>query len=119
MSPRFEVLARCLGLSVLCLGLSLGCGDGGVTPQPPPPAKGVVSAESSTLTVDRSTGVLPDGHDGAVVTVTVLDKAGAPLAGRPVTVTVEGDGAVVAVAAKATAANGQSQALVADRKSVV
>ncbi|RKH61179.1 lamin tail domain-containing protein [Corallococcus llansteffanensis] len=112
MSPRIELLARCLGLSVLCLGLSLGCGDGGVPPQPPP-VKGVVDAAASKVAVDRSTGVLPDGHDVAVVTVTVLGKDGSPLAGRPVTVAVEGEGASVAVAAQATAANGEAQARVA------
>lgn len=112
MSPRFEVLARCLGLGVLCLGLSLGCTEPGVSPEPPPVVKGVVDAAASKVVVDRPTGVLPDGQDVAVVTVTVLRADGSPLAGRPVTVTVEGEGASVGVPTATTDAGGKAQAQV-------
>src|SRR4051812_43520687 len=96
MSPRIAVLARCLGLSVLCLGLSLGCNEPGVTPQPPPEMEGVVDAAASTVTVNLPTGVLANGQDSAVVTVTVLRKGdGSRLSGRSVMVTVEGEGASV------------------------
>ncbi|RKH42618.1 lamin tail domain-containing protein [Corallococcus sicarius] len=112
MSPRFEVLVRCLGLGVLCLGLSLGCTEPGVSPEPPPIVKGVVDAAASKVVVDRPTGVLPDGQDAAVVTVTVLRADGSPLAGRPVTVTVEGEGASVVVPTATTDAGGKAQAQV-------
>lgn len=114
MSPRFEMLARAVGLSVLCLGLSLGCSDSGDSPQPPPVVEGVVDAAASTVAVDRATGVLADGQDTAVVTVTALRKAdGSRLSGRPVTVTVEGEGATVVQAAEVTAINGEAKARVA------
>ncbi|WP_223636974.1 lamin tail domain-containing protein [Corallococcus sp. EGB] len=111
MSPRIAVLARCLGLSVLCLGLSLGCTDSGTSPQPPPEVEGVVDAAASTVKVDRPTGVLANGDDAAVVTVTALRKAdGSRLSGRTVSVTVEGDGASVLESALVTGINGEAQA---------
>ncbi len=111
MSPRIAVLARCLGLSVLCLGLSLGCNDSGVSPQPPPEVESVVDAEASTVTVDRPTGVLANGDDAALVTVTALRKAdGSRLSGRAVSVTVEGEGASVLESALVTGINGEAQA---------
>ncbi|MCP3170135.1 lamin tail domain-containing protein [Myxococcus qinghaiensis] len=112
MSPRFEVLARCLGLSVLCLGLSLGCGDSGVSPRPPPATEGTVDAAASTVAVDKPTGVLANGTDQAAVTVTVLGKDGSRLSGRAVTVTVEGAGASIAVPPGQTGSNGEARALV-------
>ncbi|NOK33634.1 hypothetical protein HMI49_10530 [Corallococcus exercitus] len=114
MSPRIAVLARCLGLSVLCLGLSLGCNDSGTTPKPPPEVEAVVDAAASTVAVDRPTGVLANGQDVAVVTVTALRKAdGSRLSGRAVTVTVEGEGASVVQPAELTDINGAAQARVA------
>ncbi|NOK21301.1 lamin tail domain-containing protein [Corallococcus carmarthensis] len=114
MSPRIAVLARCLGLSVLCLGLSLGCNDSGTSPQPPPTeVEGVVDAAASTVTVDRPTGVLADGQDVAVISVTALRKAdGSRLSGRAVTVTVEGEGASVQEPAATTDITGVAQARV-------
>ncbi|GMT97215.1 hypothetical protein KH5H1_13340 [Corallococcus caeni] len=114
MSPRIAVLARCLGLSVLCLGLSLGCNDSGTPPNPPPEVEGVVDAAASTVAVDRPTGVLANGQDLAVVTVTALRKAdGSRLSGRAVTVTVEGEGASVVQPAEVTDISGVAQAWVA------
>ncbi|NOK10547.1 lamin tail domain-containing protein [Corallococcus exercitus] len=114
MSPRIAVLARCLGLSVLCLGLSLGCNDSGTPPNPPPEVEGVVDAAASTVVVDRPTGVLANGQDLAVVTVTALRKAdGSRLSGRAVTVTVEGEGASVVQPAEVTDISGVAQAWVA------
>ncbi|MFP2896455.1 lamin tail domain-containing protein [Corallococcus sp. 4LFB] len=114
MSPRIAVLARCLGLSVLCLGLSLGCNDSGTSPNPPPEVEGVVDAAASTVVVDRPTGVLANGQDVAVVTVTALRKAdGSRLSGRAVTVTVEGEGAFVVQPAEVTDISGVAQAWVA------
>lgn len=112
MSPRFEVLTRCLGLSVLCLGLSLGCGDSGVSPRPPPVTEGTVDAAASTVAVDKPTGVLANGTDQAAVTVTVLGKDGSRLSGRAVTVTVEGEGASIAVPPGQTGSNGEARARV-------
>ncbi|WP_375761319.1 lamin tail domain-containing protein [Corallococcus exercitus] len=113
MSPRIAVLARCLGLSVLCLGLSLGCTEPGISPQPPPEVEGVVDAAASTVTVDRPTGVLANGDDVAVVTVTALRKAdGSRLSGRAVSVTVEGEAASVLESAAITDSNGMAQARV-------
>ncbi|NPC48875.1 hypothetical protein HPC50_17590 [Corallococcus exiguus] len=110
MSPRIAVLARCLGLSVLCLGLSLGCNDSGNPPQPPPEVEGVVDAAASTVVVDRPTGVLANGADVAVVTVTALRKAdGSRLSGRTVSVTVEGEGASVLESALVTDIRGEAQ----------
>ncbi|WP_147443352.1 lamin tail domain-containing protein [Corallococcus sp. AB011P] len=113
MSPRIAVLARCLGLSVLCLGLSLGCNDSGTSPQPPPEVDGVVDVAASTVTVDRPTGVLANGQDVAVVSVTALRKAdGSRLSGRTVTVTVEGEGASVLESAAITDVTGVARARV-------
>ncbi|MBN9683089.1 MULTISPECIES: lamin tail domain-containing protein [unclassified Corallococcus] len=111
MSPRIAVLARCLGLSVLCLGLSLGCKDSGTPPQPPPEVEGVVDAAASTVVVDRPTGVLANGSDFAVVTVTALRKAdGSRLSGRTVSLTLEGEGASVLESALVTNIQGEAQA---------
>ncbi|WP_404369973.1 lamin tail domain-containing protein [Corallococcus coralloides] len=111
MSPRIAVLARCLGLSVLCLGLSLGCKDSGTPPQAPPEIEGVVDTAASTVVVDRPTGVLANGEDVAVVTVTALRKAdGSRLSGRSVSLTLEGEGVSVQESALVTNINGQAQA---------
>ncbi|NPC70412.1 hypothetical protein HPP05_11700 [Corallococcus exiguus] len=110
MSPRIAVLARCLGLSVLCLTLSLGCKDSGTPPQPPPEVESVVDAAASTVVVDRPTGVLANGVDAAVVTVTALRKAdGSRLSARAVSVTVEGEGASVQESAVITNIQGEAQ----------
>ncbi|MGE6760617.1 lamin tail domain-containing protein [Corallococcus interemptor] len=109
MSPRIAVLARCLGLSVLCLGLSLGCKDSGTPPQPPPEVESVVDAAASTVAVDRPTGVVANGVDTAVVTVTALRKGdNSRLSGRAVSVTVEG--ASVQESALVTDINGEARA---------
>ncbi|MHA7633337.1 Ig-like domain-containing protein [Corallococcus sp. M7] len=111
MASRIAVLARCLGLSVLCLGLSLGCTEPGVSPLPPPEA--VVDAEASTVVVDRPTGVIANGQDTAVITVTALHKTdGSPLSGRTVSLTVEGEGASVLESAAITDLNGEARARV-------
>ncbi|RKG80569.1 hypothetical protein D7W79_07675 [Corallococcus exercitus] len=74
----------------------------------------VVDAAASTVAVDRPTGVLANGQDVAVVTVTALRKAdGSRLSGRAVTVTVEGEGASVVQPAEATDTTGTAQAWVA------
>ncbi|NNB88307.1 lamin tail domain-containing protein [Corallococcus exiguus] len=111
MDPRIAVLARCLGLSVLCLGLSLGCTEPGVSPQPPP--AGVVDAAASTVVVDRPTGVLANGQDTAVITVTALRKTdGSPLSGLAVSLTVEGEGASILESAAITDITGVARARV-------
>ncbi|RKH64817.1 hypothetical protein D7W81_17910 [Corallococcus aberystwythensis] len=75
--------------------------------------EGVVDVAASTVTVDRPTGVLANGDDVAVVTVTALRKAdGSRLSGRAVTVTVEGEGASVLEPAAITDITGTAQALV-------
>ncbi|NTX50883.1 lamin tail domain-containing protein [Myxococcus sp. CA039A] len=112
MSPRFEGLARCLGLSVLCLGLSLGCNDSGSAPRPPPVAEDTVDAAASSVAVDKPTGVLANGTDQAAVTVTVVGKDGARMSGRAVTVTVDGEGASIAVPPGQTGSDGSARALV-------
>ncbi|RKH32821.1 hypothetical protein D7Y13_07640 [Corallococcus praedator] len=112
MSPRFELLARCLGLSVLCLGLSLGCSDSGTPPTPPPPVEGVIDAAASTVAVDRPTGVLANGQDAASVTVTVVRKDGSRMSGRAVTVTVAGEGGSVVAQPEPTGLNGETVAKV-------
>ncbi|RKG63766.1 hypothetical protein D7V80_29435 [Corallococcus sp. CA054B] len=105
------MLARCLGLSVLCLGLSLGCKDSGTPSQPPPEVEGVVDAAASRVVVDRPTGVLANGSDFAVITVTALRKAdGSRLSGRSVSLTVEGEGASVLESALVTDITGVAQA---------
>src|SRR5260370_40974300 len=45
---------------------------------------GQPDANHSTVNVDRETGVVADGHDAVLVTVTVLDSSDKPLAGRMV-----------------------------------
>lgn len=96
--------ARMLGLSVLFLGLSLGCGGGDSNP-PPSPSE-VPDASRSSVVVDRSLGVRADGADRATVTVTVRDSDGKPLSGRTVLVEVPGDGASVMQPTGTTNASG-------------
>lgn len=50
------------------------------------------SASRSTLTVDRTTGVVADGNQDVVATVTVLDADGKPLKGAVVALSLTGEG---------------------------
>ncbi|MBN8226156.1 lamin tail domain-containing protein [Corallococcus macrosporus] len=142
MTPRFALLARCLGVGLLCLGLSLGCTEPGVSPLPPLVHSGgdagtdagtdagadadagtdagadagtepTVDAVNSTVTVNRPGAIPADGQEVAVVTVTVLLTDGSPAVGLTVTVTVTGEGASVTQAAGATDAEGRTTAKVA------
>ncbi|MGE6760616.1 lamin tail domain-containing protein [Corallococcus interemptor] len=134
MTPRIALLARCLGVGLLCLGLSLGCTEPGVSPLPPLVNSGMdagtdagtdadagadagteptVDAVNSTVTVDRPGAIPADGQEVAVVTVTVLLTDGSPAVGLPVTVTVTGEGASVTEAAGTTDAEGRTTAKVA------
>ncbi|MFY2561988.1 lamin tail domain-containing protein [Corallococcus terminator] len=64
------------------------------------------------MAVDKPTGVLANGTEQAAVTVTVVNKDGARMAGRAVTVTVEGEGASIAVAPGQTGSTGEARAQV-------
>jgi adhesin/invasin len=108
--PSFP-LARLLGLSVLCLGVALGCGDG-TEPQPTPTPKPLPDAALSRVEVSRAAQVLADGEDRVTVTVTVKQKDGAPLEGRTVRVEVSGDGNTVTQPASKTDAEGKTTASV-------
>jgi hypothetical protein len=110
MSPRLVPLARLLGLSVLCVGLSLGCG-GNTTP-PQPPANPPPDAAASTVTVDRATQVRADGAERVSITVTVKQADGTPMQGRTVRVAVSGDGNTVTQPAGTTNASGVATASV-------
>jgi hypothetical protein len=66
-------------------------------------------AGRSTVTVDRSSGVVADGTDAVTITVTVKDSSGAPISGVSVAVTSNGGGNTVATSA-ATDANGVTTA---------
>ncbi|WP_207048046.1 lamin tail domain-containing protein [Corallococcus macrosporus] len=73
----------------------------------------MVDVAASTVTVDRPTGVLANGSDTAVVTVTALRKGdGSRLSGRAVSVTVEGEGASVLESAAVTDVSGVAHARV-------
>ncbi|WP_163995442.1 lamin tail domain-containing protein [Pyxidicoccus caerfyrddinensis] len=108
--PSFS-LARLLGLSVLCLGVALGCGDG-TEPQPTPTPKPLPDAALSRVEVSRAAQVLADGEDRVTVTVTVKQKDGSPLEGRTVRVEVSGDGNTVTQPAAKTDAEGKTTASV-------
>ncbi|MCY1020638.1 lamin tail domain-containing protein [Pyxidicoccus sp. MSG2] len=108
--PSFS-LARFLGLSVLCLGVALGCGDG-TEPQPTPTPKPLPDAALSRVEVSRAAQVLADGEDRVTVTVTVKQKDGAPMEGRTVRVEVSGDGNTVTQPAAKTDAEGKTTASV-------
>ncbi|HZI12453.1 MAG TPA: Ig-like domain-containing protein, partial [Myxococcus sp.] len=110
MSPRLAPLARLLGLSVLCVGLSLGCGGNTTPPQPPP--NPLPDAAASTVTVDRATQVRADGAERVSITVTVKQADGTPMQGRTVRVTVSGDGNTVTQPAGTTNASGVATASV-------
>ncbi|HZS35946.1 MAG TPA: ice-binding family protein [Polyangia bacterium] len=60
-----------------------GVSDGGASSPP-------VCPTVSTVTVDRSTGVLADGIDHAVVTISLHDCNGNPIVGQAVTLTATG-----------------------------
>ncbi len=111
MSRRLLVLARCLGLSVLCLGVAVGCG-GSSSPTPPPPVIPLPDASLSTVEVDRTAQVLANGSDRVTITVTVRHKDGSPLEGRTVRVEVSGDGNTVTQPAERTNAQGVATASV-------
>src|SRR5215212_6086661 len=55
------------------------------TPPPSNPDPG-----NSSVTVDRATGIVADGTDQVVITVTVRDAAGKPVEGQQVTLTASG-----------------------------
>ncbi|AKQ64156.1 Bacterial Ig-like domain (Group 1) /fibronectin type III domain protein [Myxococcus hansupus] len=111
MSRRLLVLARSFGLSVLCLGVALGCG-GSSTPTPPPPVIPLPDASLSTVEVDRAAQVLANGSDPVTITVTVRRRDGSPLEGRTVRVEVSGDGNTVTQPAERTNAQGVATASV-------
>ncbi|NTX59100.1 lamin tail domain-containing protein [Myxococcus sp. CA051A] len=94
MSVRLAPSARLLGLAALCLGLFVGCGDD-PDPQPLPTPSTLPDATASTVVLTPARDVLADGADQGTVTVTVKSKNGTALAGRTVTVAVEGDGNLV------------------------
>jgi FKBP-type peptidyl-prolyl cis-trans isomerase 2 len=79
-------------------------------------------AVRSTVSVDRSTGVLADGVDTARITVTVRDARGLPIRGLLVDVAASGVGNVVTQPPDVTAADGTVEATlattVAERKVV-
>ena len=87
-----------LGLLGIALSiLAIGC------PGPKPTA--TPDLAKSDVTVDRADGVLADGSDHALVTVTVRDTAGAPMSGVAVQVAASGTGNTLSAAA-ATNADG-------------
>ncbi|NMO16307.1 hypothetical protein HPC49_22095 [Pyxidicoccus fallax] len=111
MSRRPLSLARLLGLSVLCLGLSLACG-GESTPQPPSPLKPLPDASRSTVEVSRASGVLADGEERVDILVTVKQADGSAMQGRTVRVEVSGEGNTVTQPAGVTDAQGRATASV-------
>jgi photosystem II stability/assembly factor-like uncharacterized protein len=62
--------------------LTLGVQASGAPPDP----------DQSTVTVDRTSGVVANGADAVTVTVTLKDSAGAPLSGATVVLSASGDG---------------------------
>ncbi len=61
----------------------------------------------STLTADRTTGLLANGSDNAVITLSLVNAQGQALSGVQVAITATGDGAQVTTA-PSTDANGKS-----------
>ncbi|QSQ23789.1 lamin tail domain-containing protein [Pyxidicoccus parkwayensis] len=113
--PSFP-LARLLGLSVLCLGVALGCGDE-TEPQPTPTPKPLPDAALSRVEVSRASQVVADGEDAVTISVTVKQKDGTPMEGRTVRVEVSGDGNTVTQPAAKTNAEGRTTASVVSSKS--
>jgi chitodextrinase len=109
--PSFS-LARLLGLSALLLGGFLGCGGGDPQPPPPPPPPALPDASRSSVSVDRASGVQADGIDTVLITITVRDAPGNPLAGRTVRVEVSGEGNTVTQPVGVTPISGVVTALV-------
>jgi hypothetical protein len=103
-------LSRLLGLSALWLGLLLGCGGG--DSNPPPSSQTPPDASRSSVAVDRTSGVRADGADPVIITVTVRDAAGKPLAGRTVSVEVSGEGNTLTQPSGTTNASGVATASV-------
>ncbi|WP_426754301.1 lamin tail domain-containing protein [Myxococcus sp. Y35] len=111
MSRCVLALSRWLGLSVLCLGVAMGCGGSDKPPRPPPVIP-LPDASLSTVVVDRASQVLADGSDRVTITVTVRQKDGSPMEGRTVRVDVSGDGNTVTQPAERTNAQGVATAFV-------
>jgi len=91
-------------LFALCLILSSCANRTQLTSQSPDPSR-------STLTSDRTGGVLANGTDDAVLTATVVNAEGLPLPGLRVAFSAIGDGAAFTAAA-ATDENGKTTARV-------
>ncbi|MFP2925774.1 lamin tail domain-containing protein [Pyxidicoccus sp. 3LG] len=109
MSRRLVPLTRLLGLSVLCLGFALGCGDSSPpTPQPPKP---LPDAALSLVEVDRATQ-MANGVDAVSITITVKQKDGSPIEGRTVNVEVSGEGNTVTQPVGRTDVQGRATASV-------
>lgn len=115
MSRPSYSLARLLGLSVLCLGVALGCGDG-TDPKPTPDPKPLPDAALSRVEVSRAAQVVADGEERVTITVTVKQKDGTPMQGRTVRVEVSGEGNTVTQPAAKTDADGHATASVVSTK---
>ncbi|MCP3101115.1 lamin tail domain-containing protein [Myxococcus sp. K15C18031901] len=103
MSARVSSLTRLLALSVLCLGVSLGCKGDDPQPTPQPPVSEVPDAAVSQVVLTPERELLANGVDQAIVTIAVRQKNGLPLKGRHVEVAVEGEGNAVQPAAETNA----------------
>lgn len=82
-------------------------------PPPTPPTSPAPDAGTSVVNQDRASGVLSDGADAAVITVTVLDATSVPIQGQNVGFALSGPGAAGAFLEPdnvVTDANGEAQA---------
>ncbi|RKH49058.1 hypothetical protein D7Y23_18115 [Corallococcus sp. AB050B] len=79
MSSRRVLLARCLVVGLLALGVPVGCGEDSKVPSP------LVAPEKCSVELSPSTDpLLANGQDTMVVTVTLRNADAMPLSGRVV-----------------------------------
>jgi hypothetical protein len=103
MRSVFGRAVAAFSFAVVLSAAAVGCGGGG--------SSGgffgsSVDGTKTTVTVDRPTGVLPNGVDAATVTVTALNSNGTPVSG--VTIVVTGPAGVTVAATTSTLTTGLS-----------
>jgi hypothetical protein len=100
-----SVLGRAIGalsLTAVLSAVAMGCGGGGSGGG----FGSSVDGTKTTVTVDRPTGVLPNGVDAATVTVTALNSNDTPVSG--VTIAVTGPTGVTIASTSSAATTGSN-----------
>ncbi|WP_223636971.1 Ig-like domain-containing protein [Corallococcus sp. EGB] len=106
MSSRRVLLARCLVVGLLALGVPVGCGE-----DPKAPSTLIAPENCSVELAPGTDPLLANGQDTMVVTVTLRNEDSRPLSGRFVNTQV-GDGEGFTVSQEKSFTDRQGQARV-------